>query len=241
MKAPLATAAASYGKYPSLSTLASKYGAKSSVRNAVAGVFKPYGNTATADVTRLRRRGAPRSVSSTRFHPHRVTTAPARTDSITRHVGRRLTRAASRRRRGRRVRGRRVRPPAGDPRRRARHAARSQQLPPVPTAAVPGRDVPARFERHRVLAAQALQRRRQRRRQARAGRVASTRRRARSRPRTGDASRATRWSWRPGRSRTSSAPRAPTSTRSRSTASTTRSGCARASSACSRTPTATRR
>ena len=44
----------SYGKYPSLSTLASKYGATSSVRNAVAGVFKPYGNTATADVTRLR-------------------------------------------------------------------------------------------------------------------------------------------------------------------------------------------
>ena len=45
---------ASYGKYPSLSTLASKYGATSSVRNAVTGVFKPYGNTATADVTHLR-------------------------------------------------------------------------------------------------------------------------------------------------------------------------------------------
>lgn len=45
---------ASYGRYPSLSTLASKYGAKSSVRNAVAGVFSRYGNTATADVTRLR-------------------------------------------------------------------------------------------------------------------------------------------------------------------------------------------
>jgi hypothetical protein len=44
----------SYGKYPSLSTLVSKYGATSSVRNAVAGVFKPYGNTATADVTHLR-------------------------------------------------------------------------------------------------------------------------------------------------------------------------------------------
>ena len=34
--------------------LASKYGATSSVRNAVAGAFKPYGNKATADVTHLR-------------------------------------------------------------------------------------------------------------------------------------------------------------------------------------------
>ena len=55
------------------------------------------------------------------------------------------------------------------------------------------------------------------------------------------ASPATRSCSRPARSRTSSTRRAPRSTRSRSTRSTTRSGCARASSACSRTPTATRR
>ena len=53
------------------------------------------------------------------------------------------------------------------------------------------------------------------------------------------ASAATRSCSPPARSPTSSAPRAPRSTRSRSTASTTRSGCARASSACSRTPIAT--
>src|SRR3954454_5287711 len=45
---------ASYGKYPSLSTLASTYGASSSRRNAVIGAFKPYGVTASADVTHLR-------------------------------------------------------------------------------------------------------------------------------------------------------------------------------------------
>src|SRR3954453_3817772 len=44
----------SYGKYPSLSTLASTYGASSSRRNAVIGAFKPYGVTASADVTHLR-------------------------------------------------------------------------------------------------------------------------------------------------------------------------------------------
>jgi subtilase family serine protease len=44
----------SYGKYIPLSTLQSKYGATSSVRNAVAGAFKPYGVSATADVTHLR-------------------------------------------------------------------------------------------------------------------------------------------------------------------------------------------
>src|SRR3954447_8585656 len=43
-----------YGQYPSLSTLQSKYGASSSRRNAVIGAFKPYGVTATADVTHLR-------------------------------------------------------------------------------------------------------------------------------------------------------------------------------------------
>ena len=67
----------------------------------------------------------------------------------------------------------------------------------------------------------------------------STRRRARSRRPTASASPATPSSSRPARSRTSSARRAPTSTRSRSTRLDDASGCARASSASSRTPTAT--
>ena len=44
----------SYGKYPSLSTLASKYGASSTKRNAVVNAFKANGITATVDVTHLR-------------------------------------------------------------------------------------------------------------------------------------------------------------------------------------------
>jgi kumamolisin len=44
----------SYGKYPSLSTLQSKYGASSSKRNAVVDAFKSNGITATVDVTHLR-------------------------------------------------------------------------------------------------------------------------------------------------------------------------------------------
>src|SRR3954463_6879149 len=44
----------SYGKYPSLSTLTSKYGATSSVRNGVINAFKSQGITATIDVTHLR-------------------------------------------------------------------------------------------------------------------------------------------------------------------------------------------
>ena len=39
---------------------------------------------------------------------------------------------------------------AGQARRRARHADRPQQLPPVPAAALPGGDVAARAERHRA-------------------------------------------------------------------------------------------
>ena len=44
----------SYGKYPSLSTVQSKYGASSSKRNGVVNAFKSNGITATVDVTRLR-------------------------------------------------------------------------------------------------------------------------------------------------------------------------------------------
>ncbi|WCB95171.1 hypothetical protein DSM104299_03914 [Baekduia alba] len=47
-------ASSSYGKYPSLSTLSSTYGASSSKRSAVANAFKRYGVTAKADVTDLR-------------------------------------------------------------------------------------------------------------------------------------------------------------------------------------------
>jgi subtilase family serine protease len=44
----------SYGKYLSISSLASKYGASSSRRNAVTGAFKKYNVTATVDVFHLR-------------------------------------------------------------------------------------------------------------------------------------------------------------------------------------------
>ena len=44
----------SYGKYISISTLQSKYGASSSRRNAVTGAFKKYNDTATVDVFHLR-------------------------------------------------------------------------------------------------------------------------------------------------------------------------------------------
>jgi subtilase family serine protease len=54
VKAASNPASPSYGKYPSLSTLASSYGASSSKRNAVAGAFKHYGVTAKSDVTHLR-------------------------------------------------------------------------------------------------------------------------------------------------------------------------------------------
>jgi kumamolisin len=47
-------ASSSYGKYPSLSTLQSKYGASSSKRKSVVNAFKSNGITATVDVTHLR-------------------------------------------------------------------------------------------------------------------------------------------------------------------------------------------
>src|SRR4051812_42417083 len=54
VKAASNPASSSYGKYPSLSTLAGKYGASSSKRNAVVNAFKSNGVTATVDVTHLR-------------------------------------------------------------------------------------------------------------------------------------------------------------------------------------------
>ena len=54
VKAASDPSSSSYGKYPSLSTLQSKYGASSSKRNAVVNAFKANGVTATVDVTHLR-------------------------------------------------------------------------------------------------------------------------------------------------------------------------------------------
>src|SRR3954463_1176280 len=54
VKAASNPASSTYGKYASLSTLQSKYGASSSKRNAVVNAFKSNGITATVDVTHLR-------------------------------------------------------------------------------------------------------------------------------------------------------------------------------------------
>src|SRR4051794_22742086 len=54
VKAASNPASSSYGKYPSLSTLASKYGASSAKRNGIVDAFKSNGVTANVDVTHLR-------------------------------------------------------------------------------------------------------------------------------------------------------------------------------------------
>src|SRR3954454_12385118 len=54
VKAASNPASSSYGKYPSLSTLQSKYGASSSKRKSVVNEFKSNGITAKVDVTHLR-------------------------------------------------------------------------------------------------------------------------------------------------------------------------------------------
>src|SRR3954463_6427918 len=54
VKAASNPASSSYGKYLTLSQLASKYGAPSSVINAVEGPFKSGGSPVSADVTHLR-------------------------------------------------------------------------------------------------------------------------------------------------------------------------------------------
>lgn len=54
VKAASNPSSSSYGKYLSMSTLQSKYGASSSVRNGVINAFKKYGVTAKIDVTHLR-------------------------------------------------------------------------------------------------------------------------------------------------------------------------------------------
>jgi subtilase family serine protease len=54
VKAASDPTSSSYGKYLSMSTLQSKYGASSSKRNGVINAFKKVGNTAKIDVTHLR-------------------------------------------------------------------------------------------------------------------------------------------------------------------------------------------
>ena len=54
MKAASNPSSSSYGKYPSLSTLQSKYGASSSKRKGVVNAFKKQSVTAKVDVTHLR-------------------------------------------------------------------------------------------------------------------------------------------------------------------------------------------
>ncbi len=54
VKAASNPSSSSYGKYPSVSTLQSKYGASSSKRKSVVNTFKSNGITATVDVTHLR-------------------------------------------------------------------------------------------------------------------------------------------------------------------------------------------
>jgi kumamolisin len=54
IKAASNPSSSSYGKYPSLSTLQSKYGASSSKRKSVVNAFKSNGITAKVDVTHLR-------------------------------------------------------------------------------------------------------------------------------------------------------------------------------------------
>src|SRR6478752_837635 len=54
VKAASNPSSSSYGKYLSMSTLQSKYGASSSKRNGVINAFKQYGVTAKIDVTHLR-------------------------------------------------------------------------------------------------------------------------------------------------------------------------------------------
>jgi subtilase family serine protease len=54
VKANANPASGSYGKYPSLSTLQSKYGASSSKRKGVVNAFKKQSIKATVDVTHLR-------------------------------------------------------------------------------------------------------------------------------------------------------------------------------------------
>ena len=54
LKAASRPGSSSYGKYPSLSTLASSYGASKSKRSAVVNAFKAQGVTAKVDVTHLR-------------------------------------------------------------------------------------------------------------------------------------------------------------------------------------------
>src|SRR6478672_9010685 len=73
----------SYGKYLSISSLASKYGASSSRRNAVTGAFSKYNAKATVDVFHLRvvttiTIGTAEKMFGTSWHVYRNTSTGAR-------------------------------------------------------------------------------------------------------------------------------------------------------------------
>ncbi len=147
---------------------------------------------------------------------------------------------ASRGHRRRRLRRPRLRPATRRARRRRGDADRPQQLPPVPAAALPGGDLAARGERHRALVARSVRRPGERGREARRSDGGRSDEPHGHGSRRCDLDRRTPWCWRPAHSRTSSAPPARPSTRSRSTRSTTPRACARGSSGCSSRSTATR-
>ena len=97
--------------------------------------------------------GSTRSAAAASTSSNGTATAAAHARPRGRHDDQRLPDHQGRHRR-RRVRRRRLCPRAGEARRRPRHAHRPERLPPVPAAAVPGRDIDARPARHRLSAAQ---------------------------------------------------------------------------------------
>ena len=143
------------------------------------------------------------------------------------------------RRRRRRVRRRRLRPGAGEARRHRRHADRQERLPPVPAAALPGRDVDAGRRRHRLSAPPHRRGVRRLHREARRGHLDRPGGEDRDDRHAARRTRATTSSSPPAPSRTSSRPPAP-STPSRSTRSTTRTASGPGSSRRSRRPTGIR-
>ena len=93
-------ASSSYGKYPSLSTLQSKYGASSSKRKAVVNAFKSYGITAKVDVTHLRVSatvsiGKAQKMFGTKWKVYKTSSGSKIALPVTRRSSRRGSRATS--------------------------------------------------------------------------------------------------------------------------------------------------
>ena len=123
----------------------------------------------------------------------------------------------------------------------AGHAARPQQLPPVPAAALPGGHRRAGADRRRPPAARRSSGRTRPSTSSSSRSPASTRRPARSRPPTARRSPATTSCWRPARGRTSSArPGAEQHAFPLYSVARRQARCAPACSRCSRRPTPTR-